>query len=478
MRLPFLLYSIPTTIVCLLLGLCSFSQNLLAPDQPEQDACNALYLCGGKFSSPYSYQQTGKIIDLATTSCGGGEDNSMWIRVTIAVAGSLVFNIIPVDPADDYDFAVLNSTNTTCDKLTVANVVRCNFNNNTAGSNVNGIVGLSMSGTATGVPGGAFGNSFCKYIDAVAGETYLIMINNFGNYTTGGVSAGFTIDFSGSTAIFGNELPPALAGYDKQCSDSSVIVELSSRVACNSIAADGSDFYITPSIPISSAIGKNCINGSGYTSQVEIHFAAPAQTGNYVLHAQNGADGNTVLDFCNNPMLLSASLPFVIPHQVASGFLPADTTKCFYSTISIDARGGFGQYLWSTGQTTQAIKVIDPGVYTLMATDTSGCVGVDSIVIKDSTCPEYLYLPTAFTPNADGKNDLFRPKFAGVAVHYAFSIYNRWGQRIFQSTDPSQGWDGSLSGKTQAPGTYVWICSYQLYKKEEHVEKGTVMLIR
>src|SRR5205807_182084 len=78
MRLPFLLYSIPITIGCLLLGLCSFSQNLLAPDQPEQDACNALYLCGGKFSSPYSYQQTGKIIDLGTTSCGGGEDNSMW----------------------------------------------------------------------------------------------------------------------------------------------------------------------------------------------------------------------------------------------------------------------------------------------------------------------------------------------------------------------------------------------------------------
>ncbi|HTI10317.1 MAG TPA: gliding motility-associated C-terminal domain-containing protein [Puia sp.] len=477
MKKWFFLFSSLATISCLLGSIGSFSQNVLPPKQPEQDACNALHLCGTSFSTPYSYQGLGQFLDITTTPCGGGETNSMWIKMTIATAGSFVFSIIPKDPVDDYDFAVFKSG---CSNLSQTNVVRCNFNNNFVGSNVNGIVGLSLTGTENNVLAGSTGNSFCKAIDAQPGETYLIMISNFGNDNSGGggVSAGFTIDFSGSTATFAQDPPPAMDKYIRQCSDTSVSIELTTPVLCSSIAADGSDFYCTPAIPISSATGVNCINGDGYTRQVTIGFSGHAPAGNYVLHARVGSNGTTLLDFCNNPMLVPATLPFSIPPMAASDFLPPDTVKCFYSTLSLTSKNEFVSYVWSTGQTTPGIQVVDPGVYTLMATDTNGCVGIDSINIKDSTCPQYIYLPSAFTPNADGKNDFFRPKFAGATTYYRFIIYNRWGRKVFESGDPSQGWDGTIDGKPQPTGTYVWVCTYTLFRRPEEMQKGTVMLVR
>src|SRR5579883_2871798 len=90
----------------------TFSQKLLPPNQPEQTACNAITLCGGKFYNPYSYQGTGPGVDLKETPCSTpAETNTMWMKVTVATTGTLSFKIIPVDPLDDYDFAVLDVTN-------------------------------------------------------------------------------------------------------------------------------------------------------------------------------------------------------------------------------------------------------------------------------------------------------------------------------------------------------------------------------
>ena len=280
------------------ISLPSFSQTLLPPDQPEQDACHALPLCGGQFFTPFSYQGTGLVLDLNQTPCddvaGGGEDNSMWIKVTVAGAGVLAFNIIPKDTGDDYDFAVLDVTNALCTSLSASDVVRCNFNNNEPGSNPLGIVGLSTSSNIQDVQAGAFGNSFCEAIQATPGQTYLIMINNFGHDADPGPSSGFTIDFSPSTATFQSNLPPAFQNIVKQCSDSSVTVQLSAPILCSSIAPDGSDFYATPAEPIVGASGVNCVNATGYTSQVVVSFAGRIPTGNYVLHSQPGSTGTTL----------------------------------------------------------------------------------------------------------------------------------------------------------------------------------------
>ncbi len=478
MRIYVKLGALPVILSLLLSGPDLFSQNVLPPNQPEQDACHALTLCGGTFSTPYSYQGVGAKTDLSETPCASGEDNSMWIKVTIATAGTIVFSIIPKDPLDDYDFAVVNSTNTLCSSLSSADVVRCNFNNNFPGSNLNGIVGLSPTSSVDDVTDGATGESFLAPINAAAGQTYLIMINNFGHDDAPGPSEGFTIDFSGSTAVFEKNAPPAFASIVKQCSDSSVTVELTTPILCSSIAPDGSDFSITPFVPILNATGVNCVSGNGYTSQVTIRFAGHVPPASYTLEARQGVDGNTLLNFCGDGLLLPASLPYLVPPPVKGNFLPPDTVKCFYSTIPLVGASGFEQYLWNTGQTTPVIQVIDPGEYSLMVTDTNACIGVDSIDIKDSACPQYVYLPTAFSPNGDGRNDVFRPLFAGAVSHFKFAVYDRWGRQVFESSNPSEGWNGTAGGRPQPPGVYVWVCVYDLYQQPEKMQKGTVVLIR
>jgi gliding motility-associated-like protein len=465
---------------CLSLPYLSFSQTVLPPDQPEQDACNALPLCGGKFFTPYSYQGQGLVNDLIQTPCGDGEDNSMWLKFTVVNAGQVVFQIIPLDTSDDYDFAVLDVTDVECTKLSPSNVIRCNFNNNWSGSNALGIVGLSDTGTMTAVADGDTGWSFLAPINALAGHTYLIMINDFGPDISPGPSDGFTIDFSGSTATFQSNAPPALQSIVKHCSDSTVTVQLNGPVQCSSIATDGSQFYITPTIPIAGASGVNCVSG-GYTSQVVIRFSGYAAPGNYVVNGQPGTSGTTLLNLCGDSANFTSTpsaIPFTVPAGVKDNYLPPDTTKCDYSTITEGALRTFDSYLWNTGQSTSTIPVLNPGLYTLQVTDSNECIGSDSVYISDSACPQYVYLPNAFTPNGDGKNDIFRPVFAGAASTFRFAVYDRWGRAVFVTTTPGAGWDGTTGGRPQPAGTYVWECVYQLYKEPERMQRGTVMLIR
>ncbi|WP_118950179.1 gliding motility-associated C-terminal domain-containing protein [Taibaiella helva] len=307
---------LPLILALLLLpGLVSRSvAQLLPPNQPEQDACNALVLCGSSFTSPYSYQGVGAINNLGTTPCGSGEANSVWLKLTVSTSGTLVFTITPISPQDDYDFAVLNISNTTCSNLSSANVVRCNFNNNQPGSNVNGVIGLNTTSTVQTVAGGTFGSSFCQQLNVTAGQVFLILINNFGNYALGGPSSGFTINFAGSTATFNAPPPPQLQSIlTPVCNyKNEITIQLSSEVKCSSIAANGSDFYLSPSGTIVSAQGINCSGPSGYTDKVKLTFSPALLPGSYTVHAQQGTDGNTLLDLCNNPLVLPAQLNFTV----------------------------------------------------------------------------------------------------------------------------------------------------------------------
>ncbi len=87
-------------------------------------------------------------------------------------------------------------------------------------------------------------------------------------------------------------------------------------------------------------------------------------------------------------------------------------------------------------------------------------------------------MPTAFTPNGDGLNDLCRPVIFGTLDKYEFTVYNRYGETVFHSKQPGKGWDGMVKGKQQNAGTFMWVCQYQLDGKMLELEKGTVVLIR
>lgn len=163
---------------------------------------------------------------------------------------------------------------------------------------------------------------------------------------------------------------------------------------------------------------------------------------------------------------------------IPTGFLPGDTAICKYGSLKLVPVGNYENYNWSNGATVSSITISQPGTYSLNVRDGKGCVGTDVIVIGLKDCLQGFYAPNAFTPGKDGRNDIFRPLLFGNVVKYELTIYNRWGQRIFHTTNDQTGWDGTLAGKLQDSNTYVWTCTYQFEGEPVKFEKGIVNLIR
>jgi gliding motility-associated-like protein len=86
--------------------------------------------------------------------------------------------------------------------------------------------------------------------------------------------------------------------------------------------------------------------------------------------------------------------------------------------------------------------------------------------------------PTAFTPNGDGRNDLLSPLGVRNVKTMNFQIWNRWGQLVYSSSDPTKGWDGNFKGTPAQTGVYAYLIDYMTTGGEEKVLKGNVTLIR
>jgi len=136
--------------------------------------------------------------------------------------------------------------------------------------------------------------------------------------------------------------------------------------------------------------------------------------------------------------------------------------------------GLFNSYLWQNGSTNQYLTASLPGVYSVTVTENCGSA-TDNILIKTKDCTPYF--PNTFTPNKDGKNDQFKILNAYNLQQYELVIYNRWGQKIFETKDPLIGWNGMFNGRLQNGGVYVW---YSRFKRNDKLTnlKGTFILIR
>jgi gliding motility-associated-like protein len=161
-----------------------------------------------------------------------------------------------------------------------------------------------------------------------------------------------------------------------------------------------------------------------------------------------------------------------------SNFLPKDTTICSDDTILLTPLHRYNKYLWSSGSTTRMITIAAPANIWLQVIDSDGCKGLDTIKVSSTACADFVYIPTAFTPNGDGRNDVFKPTVSGRITKYKFSVYNRYGQQVYYSTDPGTGWNGKIKGMPQNLGSFVWVCSYQFVNKDPILKRGSVLLLR
>lgn len=163
---------------------------------------------------------------------------------------------------------------------------------------------------------------------------------------------------------------------------------------------------------------------------------------------------------------------------IPSNFLPAADSICQYEELKLRATGSYQSYLWSNGSQQSETTITEPGIYLLSVKDMAGCTGTDTIAVFRKNCMSGLYVPNAFTPNGDQRNDVFRAMAYGKVVSFRFEVYDRFGQLVFQTTDPRVGWDGSVNGKTKPSGVFAWQCFCQFEGGGPVHKKGTVTLIR
>jgi gliding motility-associated-like protein len=185
----------------------------------------------------------------------------------------------------------------------------------------------------------------------------------------------------------------------------------------------------------------------------------------------------TVID--NNGCKGSGTTKITTIFPKPSGFLGPDTAICPYlDQVQLKTTTNFNEYVWSTGSLAASVTIKQAGVYWLQVKDVNDCIGKDTVIVNPKDCGQGFYMPTGFTPNNDGKNDLLKPILLGDVVQYRFWIYNRWGELIFETTDLNKGWDGVYKGQPQASGIFVWRCVYQFLNETVKEANGTVVLIR
>ncbi|HMU45755.1 MAG TPA: PKD domain-containing protein [Chitinophagaceae bacterium] len=206
-------------------------------------------------------------------------------------------------------------------------------------------------------------------------------------------------------------------------------------------------------------------------------IATPPRTTQYILSAYDTLGcpkpGRDTLTVTVNPKIIA--------------FAGHDTTVVVGQPLQFNGSGGVN-YFW-----TPSIGLNDPNIqnpvgiygpdidsvrYKLIVSDAIGCADSAFVTVRVFKTNPYIFVPTAFTPNGDGLNDVIRPIAVGIEKINYFSIYNRWGQRVFITSVNGQGWDGRINGRTQGSGVFVWMVSAVDYLGNHIFLKGTVTLIR
>lgn len=158
--------------------------------------------------------------------------------------------------------------------------------------------------------------------------------------------------------------------------------------------------------------------------------------------------------------------------------LGPDRFVCRNISLSISAGSNTNnQYLWEPfGETSADIIANQAGMYKVTVTSPDGCSFTDEIMLIDS-CPPVYYLPTAFTPNDAPPNDIYKPYLEGFKS-MNMRIYNRWGEKVFETDDLNGGWDGIANDEPAIEGLYVVLLELIGNDGYRKMDQGTFMLLR
>jgi gliding motility-associated-like protein len=261
---------------------------------PGQNPSTAFPVCG-----------TSTFIQTSVNLCGGRnlpnpkcnviplqDVNPYWYKFTCFKAGTLGFMITPNSATSDYDWQLYDVTNRDVNEVfTTSNmVISCNWSQyyGTTGTTTTAANLLECEGP---VP------QYSKMPDLIAGHNYLLLVSHFSNS-----QAGYKLEFNSGTAVITDTARPEMKELKVGCGGTQFYLKLNKKMKCSSIAANGSDWeFFNANVPIASAVGVGC-NGGFETDSIIITAVNPVPSGTFALRAKKGADGNTMLDVCNEPL--------------------------------------------------------------------------------------------------------------------------------------------------------------------------------
>ena len=171
------------------------------------------------------------------------------------------------------------------------------------------------------------------------------------------------------------------------------------------------------------------------------------------------------------------SVEVVVAPQI--GPLDLEVVGCEGRGKTIALPVGGSDHLWSTGETTPSIVVIDEGEYSVAFVDEHGCVADARVTVRDMEAGEVDGMPNVFSPNGDGVNDLFLPLEGTLLDEGDLKVFNRWGQLVHEGSGTGLGWDGHVVGGPAPEGTYFFTVRFRSLCTEEVVSRtGHVTLLR
>lgn len=302
---------------------------------------------------------------------------------------------------------------------------------------------------------------------ACEGETFALTPNSSGNW-----------QFIWDNAIIGKTLTTNVAGYHYLMGMSmlgcikydTTFVEYipypSYSFSTDTIACEGKNLQLTVTTDAS-----NILWGNGTTYP----YIAVSETGNYSVTLTNSKNGRSCtvnaqqkMSFIEIPEIEEAEKYILCFEELQTQHIVCPTNAKYYA--------------WEYGKTstTSYYPIKGEGVYHVKVFNDTLCPVEQEITVEER-CPLRFYIPNAFTPDNDGKNEFFKPIIAN-SIKYEFYIFNRWGEQLYYGTDANDGWNGQVNGHDAPIDVYIWkveASGFDDHNKSASISKmGSVTLIR
>lgn len=354
---------------------------------PEQDCLNAIHVCSNSYVQNSAFSGFGAVNDIPVgSSClQNGEVNSVWYTFNAVSAGQLTVQLNPLNPNDDYDFAIYDLTVDSCVGIQNgdATPVRCNYSSQPGATGL--ATGFAQTSAGTSDP------NQCAPLTVSGGDAFAMVVSNFTSSQTG-----YSLNFGGSASVVDVASPDFdYVDLNGECSPDRVYVYFDEPILCSSIATNGSDFVLTSpgGQTVVNVLPVACVDG--YTSQVRVRFnVGLTGTGVHTLTTAIGSDGNTILDRCGNPMPVGDAINFNVQ------YIGPQVEIIDFADSDCGVENGFAQaqvtggtapltYSWSAGPdyTSLYADSLGAGTWYIDVVDANGCEASSFVVLANIGAP-------------------------------------------------------------------------------------------